>query len=314
MAQPYDYSINIPNPTTGFLQGMQIGQELRKREVDAQKAEAAAQRAQLFRQRLTELQNNPSPDQIDKLYFEFPEMKEQLDVFSTRVSARDKRTYGDFARRAIIARQGGASNEEVAKIYQEGADIAQKSGRNDLAAQFLDASKTAANPVGSDDLAARMLMYQVDPDGYKVIYEQSSNLDKDYALNVRLYGKDQADALRLAQETAKGFVTASGPAGSTFTWAPTLMPRTAAGSAAGGTGGVGGIPAPKTEAEYNALPAGAEYIAPNGQRLIKGGSAARATAPSRQITEQEAMKIRANLGGAKFSEWLRQNNIAIVGK
>jgi hypothetical protein len=173
MAQPYDYSINVPNPTAGFLQGMQIGQAMRAQEAERQKAQAAAQRAQLFRQRVLEIRNNPSPDQIDKLYFDFPEMKEQLDVFSARISEADKRTYGDFSVQAILARQAGKSDEEVAAIYRQAADAAKASGRNDLFQQFSAAAETAKNPEGNDDLAARILLNKLNPDVYKMIYAQT---------------------------------------------------------------------------------------------------------------------------------------------
>lgn len=173
MAQPYDYSINIPNPVQGFLGGLQVAQEFRKQQQAQAQAEQQRQRALQFQQRVAQLQTNPSPDAIDKLYFDFPEMKEQLDVFASRVSDKDKRTYGDFTRRAILARQAGSSDNDVAAIYQQGAEAAKAGGRMDLYEQFTAAAKTAANPAGGDDLAARLLLKTFDPTGYDVIYKQS---------------------------------------------------------------------------------------------------------------------------------------------
>lgn len=183
MAQPYDYTLNLPSPVQGFLQGVQIGQAFKQQEAAKAQAQRGQERAQVFQQRVAQLRDNPSPAAIDALYFDFPEMKEQLDIFSARIGDADKRTYGDIARRAIIARQAGAGDAEVAKIYEEGKIAAQRAGRNDLVAQFDAAAKTAANPAGNDDLAARLLLKTFDPENYDVIYKQSefTNFQKNLA-------------------------------------------------------------------------------------------------------------------------------------
>lgn len=231
MAQPYDYSLNLPSPVQGFLQGVQIGQAFRQQEAQKAQAQQARERAQIFQQRVAQLRDNPSPAAIDSLYFDFPEMKEQLDVFSARIGDADKRTYGDVARRAIVARKMGLGDAEVAKIYEEGKLAAERAGRTDLVKQFEDAAMVAANPQGGDDIAARLLLNRLDPEGYKVIFGDGAQLDKDYELNVRLFGKEQADQMRKAEQLAKGFVTATGPAGTTYQWAPSIIPAAAATSA-----------------------------------------------------------------------------------
>jgi len=78
MAQPYDYSINIPNPTAGFLQGMQIGQAMRAQEAERQKAEQERARQQTFIADMQAVIRAPSPEKWQELYAKHPMMYEQI--------------------------------------------------------------------------------------------------------------------------------------------------------------------------------------------------------------------------------------------
>jgi len=185
MPQPYDYSLNVQSPTESFLGGIQLAQQLRQNKLAAEAQQAkldAAAEANQFSIDAAEVQKNPSPDALNALYAKYRTFGSEIDAISKRIDERDKRTYSTFLSRAIIAKQNGASPDEIAEIYAEGAAVAKNSGRNDIAEKFDAAGIMAKNPVANDDFAARSLLNQFDPDGYKMIYgsEGLTAFQKDY--------------------------------------------------------------------------------------------------------------------------------------
>lgn len=284
MAQPYDYSINIPNPVQGFLGGLQVAQEFRKQQQAQAQAEQQRQRALQFQQRVAQLQTNPSPDAIDKLYFDFPEMKEQLDVFASRVSDKDKRTYGDFTRRAILARQAGSSDNDVAAIYQQGAEAAKAGGRMDLYEQFTAAAKTAANPAGGDDLAARLLLKTFDPTGYDVIYQQSEITGFQKDLMAAGIDPKSPRGRELSENFAvnKADPLVDMPVPPQFGGGQYRGPYSGYIERFGTTNAPPkqNIPTPKNKDEFDALTPGAEFVAPDGSIRRKPMQGGQTVAPS----------------------------------
>ena len=59
MAGPYDYSINVPNPVAGFLQGVQVGQAVRQQEAERLQAEQKKQLEAAFLQDIRGAIQNP---------------------------------------------------------------------------------------------------------------------------------------------------------------------------------------------------------------------------------------------------------------
>lgn len=175
MPQPYDYSLGVPSATESFLGGIQMAQQLRQQKLAAEAQQAkldAAARAKQFAIDVAAVQKDPSPQALNDLYTRYgTDYGTELDAVSKRLDERDKRTYSTFLSRAIDAKSKGASAEQVAAIYQEGAIAAKNSGREDIAQKFDAASNMAKDPNLNDDFAARSLLHKFDPDGYKVLYE-----------------------------------------------------------------------------------------------------------------------------------------------
>jgi hypothetical protein len=168
MVQPYNYSLNVPSATESFMQGIQMAQAFRKQAAQNESLERAKQ----FQADLTAIKDDPSPQNLTSLYAKYPDFGTDLDRISKSMGEADKRTYGTILQRAIIAKQGKASPEEIAAIYTEGATAAQNSGKTDVAERFKAAASFATNPQMDDDFAARSLLNQFLPDDYKIIYEQ----------------------------------------------------------------------------------------------------------------------------------------------
>lgn len=135
-------------------------------------ANKAIDRANQFRVDIGAIKGDPSPQKLSELYLKYPEYGDDLDRVSKNMAAADRRTYGSILQKAIVAKQRGAPAEEIAAIYAEGSNAALNSGRNDVAERFNAAAEFAKNPSLDDDFAARSLLNQFDPEGYKVIYEQ----------------------------------------------------------------------------------------------------------------------------------------------
>lgn len=173
MPQPYDYSLGVPSATESFIGGIQMAQQLRQQKLaaDAQQAKLdAAARARQYTTDVAAIKDNPSPQALNDLYLKYPEYGDDLKRISGVLNEQDKQTYGTILRRAIIAKQQGKSADEIAGIYAEGAAAAKNANRNDIAQNFDAAVIMAKNPAANDDFAARSLLNQFDPEGYKILY------------------------------------------------------------------------------------------------------------------------------------------------
>lgn len=176
MVAPYNYSLGVPSPTESFLGGVQAAQQFRQNRLQAEAQQAKLDeiaRAKQFTIDVAEAKKDPSGEALNALYDKYPEYGSELKTASDRMDAADKKTYSLFLNRAISAKQRGASSDEIAAIYTEGAATAKNSGRNDIAEKFEAAAIMAKSPAADDDFAARSLLNQFDPDGYKVLYENN---------------------------------------------------------------------------------------------------------------------------------------------
>lgn len=86
MAQPYDYSINVPNPVQGFLGGLQVAQEMRKQQQAQAQAEQKRQQEAAFLADLQATMKTPSPDKWQELYAKHPMMYEQISAIKKETS------------------------------------------------------------------------------------------------------------------------------------------------------------------------------------------------------------------------------------
>lgn len=173
MPQPYDYSLGVPSATESFLNGIQMAQQFRQQKMAAEAQQAkldAAARARQYTTDVAAIKDNPSPQALNDLYLKYPEYGDDLKRISGVMNEQDKQTYGTILRRAIIAKQQGKSADEIAGIYAEGATAAKNANRKDIAQNFDAASIMAKNPAANDDFAARSLLNQFDPEGYKILY------------------------------------------------------------------------------------------------------------------------------------------------
>lgn len=220
MPQPYDYSLNLPNPVESVLQGVAMRQQF-----EAQRAEA--RRKQQMQVDLQALQADPSPQSYANFYLRYPEMKEQLDAYRTTLGDADRNVLLGGARELMGAVQAGR-DDLIDQVFDKHISALKESSRPDLAKQFEEAKQFYKLDPKAGQFAVRSLFQSLDPDGYKALADGGDPLDKQYALDVKLYGPEEATRLRYAQRMASGTVSASGPAGTVFKWmgdgTPTNVP------------------------------------------------------------------------------------------
>jgi len=137
MADPYNYTLNVPNPAQSFMGGVQAGAGVAEMQAQRQQRDAAAQaaqdkatRSQQFQQALVGLGATPSAKQLSQLLVQFPEMSEIYKESYARLNDQEKQERLSQANTVYSAALSG--DTELAKKYlQEYATAYRNSGRED---------------------------------------------------------------------------------------------------------------------------------------------------------------------------------------
>jgi hypothetical protein len=294
---PIDYSLNIANPLNSVLQGFQLGRQMRQEQEQQRRAEAERERAIQKQQAQAALAGNPNATFGDyrKVMQMFPEETKALTEQWSAMDKVAKETMFSAGADAFALIRPGADGKidaaPAAAKLEEYAAAADNSGDKQGAQKFRDmAAFVKANPDAGRATIGTVLSAW-DPERAKKLMDFGSggdvaDLDKGYALNVKLYGKAQADAWRQAEEAKKGIITSTGPLGTSYVPALKVAPMLAAGTVAGtapeSPGPVetraDGNPAFLTPAQYQATVAAMgkertdEYLKTNGIAVIEDKS------------------------------------------
>lgn len=218
MPQPYNYNLNLPNPVEAVLQGVAIRQQFEQQR-------AQAQRQQQQQADIQALQADPSPQKFADFYLKYPEMKAQLDAYRTTLADADKQIMTNASRELMGAVTAGRA-DLVDQSFDKWITGLKESGRTDLVSQFEEAKRFYSLDPKAGEFAIHSMFQSLDPDGYKALAGGGDPLDKQYTLDVQLYGPEEATRLRYAQRMAQGTVTATGPAGTTYRWMGGAPPQT----------------------------------------------------------------------------------------
>jgi len=261
MAQPYDYTINVPNPVAGFLQGMQIGGALKQQRQQQEKAAKIQNMMQTLR-------TNPSPENFAALYAEAPELAKPLQIWQQTLDAPKKN--------AVLG---------VLRNVKPLLD----SGKTDLALQELDKSIQAfENTPGYESQAATLKetkrLYEMNPDAGKMRVNSAL-----YNLAPEEYEKVwKLDPTSFQRDLASGGIDPNSPEGQQLQQSyilnradPIVQMQTPTGKMFVGprseyTRRYGGVPTQGSELplvttpeQLQALPSGAKFIAPDGKEWTK---------------------------------------------
>lgn len=286
MVQPYNYSIDIESPGQAFLKGMQIGQAGRAAQAKAAEQEREADKLRRLNAALAKLGPNATyadymaevranPDLADLL----------LGQQKTFSDARKNAMFGAGEQAFMLLRpdaQGNISPDAAIAKLEESALAFENSGESDIAKQLRDSAQgIRTNPAAARGVLGTMLAF-ADADRFKKINDAIGQSELTaFQKNLAAAGIDpNSDRGRQLSEQfavnqADPLVEVETPNGGKFVGPRSEYFRRYGGNAPAPST----VPAPKSLEEYNALPAGTQYRAPDGSLKVKGGQAG-AAAPS----------------------------------
>ena len=277
MADPFNYV--IASPMDAFQKSYAFGQAVSQQDAQRVEQEKARTRAQQVQQALTSISTDRSPENIAKNILLFPELKDQI--------AASESVLGEAERKAA-----NSLRAEVISLY--------KAGNADAARMRLETQAQAyANTPGKEKeaKAAQTLLQAFDKNPDAVILPMTIQLaQSDEKLYGTLFGNAEMTAFQknliaagidprsqrgmqlseqFATNQADPLVEIETPNGGKFVGPRSEYFRRFGGNAPAPNT----IPSPKSLEEYNALPPGTQYRAPDGSLKVKGGQTG-AAAPS----------------------------------
>jgi hypothetical protein len=130
MPQPYDYSLNIPNPTQNMLGAVQLGGSLMQ--VNAAKAQmraaqASAARVQQMQKDLSDVNTTHSPAAVASLMVKYPEMSEQFKRGYDALGTEQQKAKVNMASQAYSSLLAG-DNDTAASLLKGYGDAYRNSG------------------------------------------------------------------------------------------------------------------------------------------------------------------------------------------
>lgn len=236
MPGPYDYISqlgDVQSPMDAFVNAIKLQEASAKQRAEQDQT----RRLQAAFQRL-----GPNASYADYMaeVRANPDLAEKLLGRRKMYSDASQGALQDVGQRAFMLLRPDASGNidtsAASNLLRQEAERFSNSGENEIAetlAPMADAISKA--PAGARSMLGLMLGF-ADPDRFKKVMDASGfgeTLDKDYQLDVQLYGKPQADAWRAGRKAAAGITQISGPEGVRAVPALRVNPMIAAQTAAG---------------------------------------------------------------------------------
>jgi len=128
MPQPFDYSINVPDPTSSVLNALKTKYVIQQGEREQQAAELAAQQQKLLQADLAGLSQNPTAEGITQMMVKYPSLSENF-----------KRTYD-----VMNSEQKKNKTNDAWQVY-----AALNAGDSDTATQLMETQALAAENAGN---------------------------------------------------------------------------------------------------------------------------------------------------------------------
>jgi hypothetical protein len=269
--EPFNYSINAPNPNTVFQQAFQTGNLMRQSQEAAQAQQMQRDQAQRMAAALGQLGPNATPADYQGLINQFPDLVKPLtERYQGFDDARKNALFGAGQQAFLLLRPGadGAIDAEAAASSLERSAAAfQNSNALDIAKQLTDAAKGVRMNPGAAKQSLGMMLAFSDPDRFKKVGDaigqgELTGFQKDLAAA----GIDPKSPEGIA--ASKGYVrnrvdpivTMETPNGRQFIGPQSVyMERFGAGA-----GAPQRLPTISTDAQFDALPSGAQFLDPRG--------------------------------------------------
>lgn len=291
MPQPYDYTLKVESPSEAFLKAVQVGQQ--GRQVEAQRIKAETDRDKLQRQGNFQTDvavwvKNPTPEGYREIAAKYPDYIQELSGVQKAVGDVDRPVIRSLGRDTLMAHRNN-NPEMVVKL--------------------IDDRITAAN-----DNPALMQKLQ----DMKSVYQQYSDnpkLQESLIASTLLQDEEGTRIYNTAFKQTEPYVVAGN-----YLYLKSNIDRAVKDAEINGNPNITVTPEIPVDA-VDDLKSGRvspqafdSIFGPNSSSKVLGMGGGQPNSASSNITEREANRMRARLGPKGFTEWLRVNNIAIVGK
>lgn len=299
MAQPFDYTLKTESPAEAFLKSVQIGQQQMQVQAQREKIQLERDKAALERQFQVDVATwtaNPTPEGYRALVSKYPSEFQTLAGVQKGVEQADRPAIISLATDALMAHRNKAPEKVIELLDQR---IAATQNNPMLQKKFID-MKTgyqtySDNPKLQESLIASVLAQDEEGRG---IYDKAFKQTEPYVAvpGVGIVLKSDIDRAVAAAEASGSRTVDVNP----------IIPADAEADLKAGR------VTPQTFDKVFGTGSAAKVLGTSTTPMSSSNTAP--IPPSNTITEREAVRMRKALGGPKFSEWLRANNIAIVGK
>lgn len=265
---PLPFLANMPDPGQAFLQAFNQARAQRDQQIAQQSRQAQ------YAQWVQRLQQDPSPDNITQFNLAFPEMVDFIDKAFAPMKEAEKTNQVQFYGNALGALQRG-DKDYAKQIVQERLEAAKNTpGRDQEVAELTAALKQIDSNPDALKASTALTLQRLDPKAYEALYAQ-----KDLQLDTSLIKNLVAEGLTpgteefkqaLREERTK--VTITDPRIGFFS-GPAEEFRRRFGGEPPATAQRGSLPSPKSKADFDALPPGTQFKAPDGTIRTKPGGA-----------------------------------------
>ncbi len=200
--EPFNYTINTPNPNAIFAQSFNTGAGIRQQQ-EAQRAQAMQRdQAQRMATALSQLGPNATPADYQGLISQFPDLVTPLtERYQSFDDARKNALFGAGEKAFMLLRPGADGTidaEAAASALETSAAAFENSQAPDIAKQLRDAAKGVRINPGAAKQSLGMMLAFSDPERFKKVGDamgqsQDTAFQKDYAFIKGTFGQAAAD-------------------------------------------------------------------------------------------------------------------------
>jgi hypothetical protein len=268
-----DYSI-ASDPRQIFLESV----ALQRAEQDRRTKLA---RQQSLQTDLAALMEKPDTQSFASFYLKYPEAKEQVEGYRKTMSEGDQQAILQASQTAFILNRENRP-DDVNKLFDERITALNNSKRPDLAQTFERAKatyNTTTDPKAREAVLSTIIYNYGGGETHEKIFGTDVKLDTSIIKNLIAEGLEPGSPeFKEALKRDREKITVTLPNGGFFSGTPTELQSIIGNQPMPANVQKGPLPKPTTKADFDKLPAGASYEAPDGSiRTKPGGGGSNAT-------------------------------------
>lgn len=201
MPQPYNYSLNVPNPADALTRGLQTGVQVadvaaqaQLRDQQSQAAQAKAQRQQQFQRALGALGPNPSAKQLSGILLQYPEMSDLLKEGYNRLSAQEQQERTGQASAVYNAVLAGDNKLAIDQLNEYAAAYRNAGREDDAKALEAKAKLIELHPEAAEKGISLWLAQAMGPEKFAATFGELQNQRRNTAKEGTELTKAEAEA------------------------------------------------------------------------------------------------------------------------